>query len=289
MRRAVLVLALLAAPAAEAGPVLDRIAGRGEIRFGVRTDAPPFASIVDGEAQGFTVDLCVMLAASVAREAGVETLLTSIVPVDTGERFDALIEGRIDVLCGATTVTVERQQYVDFTIPIFATGVAALVSYGAPDRVREALLAGDLDRRRRAALAGAVFGARAETTAEAWLRAYLGPRVRGLGIVAMPRHDAGIAAVDAGEIDAYFADLAILQGQLTRLGRSDRSMLSSVPVTYEPYALAIPPGDDDLRIALNRGLLSIFRSDGFLALYEAYFGPPTREVQLFYRTDTLTE
>ncbi len=278
---------LASAGPGHAGPVIDRIVAKKEIRLGVRADAPPFSAMREGVAEGFTVDLCRMLTEAVRLEQGLGTLAVTTVVVGAEDRFSALQEGRIDVLCGATTITLDRMDLVDFTIPIFDTGVTVLVSPDASYDVATALMdprLADLPPHRlQRALRGAKFGARASTTAEQWLRDDLARVVGDIEIVLMADHAHGIAAAERGEIDAYFADLAILNGQLRSLGQDGRLTVSRNVVTYEPYALAIPLGDDDLRVILNRALRSIFISEQIYPVYEKHFGPLAPEVREFYR------
>ena len=55
------------------------------------------------------------------------------------DRFDALAQGRIDLLCGAATATLERRRQVAFSIPIFPSGIGALVREDAPERLKAVL------------------------------------------------------------------------------------------------------------------------------------------------------
>ena len=48
------------------------------------------------------------------------------VKVTTEERFDAIKDGRIDLLCEATTITLSRREQVSFSSPVFVTGAAVL-------------------------------------------------------------------------------------------------------------------------------------------------------------------
>ena len=282
-----LALLFLVVPAvAAAGPLLERIAARGEIRIGVRHDAPPFSYMNSVEATGFTVELCARV---------VDTVFTPVprivaVEVDAASRFDALAEGRIDLLCGATTATMERESRAAFSIPIYETGVSALVAPDASDAMAAALLFGGLWEMTAAEVAevfdGTTVVAHSGTTAEAWLRRDLAPLAPGARVEITDDHAIGVDAALSGKIDAYFADGAILAGQLDLRG-AGRGRLSPIPVTYEPYALAMPLGDEDMVIQVNIALAAIFGTDGFRALYARYFGAMDDATAAFYTiTDT---
>jgi ABC-type amino acid transport substrate-binding protein len=294
-RRAVMLLAsalLLSLPAV-AGPVLERIEETGTLRLGFRTDAPPFAALAAGRPEGFSIDLCARVAEAVRETGGLERLTARFEPVGTGQRFEALVAGEIDVLCGATTATLSRRETVSFSLPIFLTGVAAVMRADAPELAREVLLeaspAAFSETVVRTALSGMRFGVRRDTTAEAWL-AGTAPVADGLAEVEpFATHEAGIEAVRAGEIDAYFADRAILAGQLRAETGSDGLAVSEKTFTHEPYALALPRGDEDFRLVIDRALSRLYRTGEVTALFERHFGAPPAEVRAFYRRTALPE
>ena len=67
LARIPLILALLAVPGASlvAQGTLERVADRGEIRIGYRTDARPLSYVENGQPAGYSVDFCRRIAAAV--------------------------------------------------------------------------------------------------------------------------------------------------------------------------------------------------------------------------------
>ncbi len=51
-----------------------------------------------------------------------KNIKVEFIPVNAQERFSALNENKIDILCGATTKTLSRSEFVDFTQLTFVTG-----------------------------------------------------------------------------------------------------------------------------------------------------------------------
>lgn len=286
---------LLTAPitAARAGEVLDRIVERKTIRFGYRTDAPPFSFSADGRAQGFSTDLCGVMAGAIMVTSDLREITGTFRAVDTASRFDALTSGEIDVLCGATTATLMRRETMSFTIPIFATGVGTVVSADAPDLMQEVLIDGGpaalSGAAIREALGGKRLGVRASTTAEDWLRQSAIAKIEGVEIVAVDDHAEGLAGVAEGNLEAYFADRAILAGVLARAADADRFALSRNTFTFEPYALAIPRGDEELRLVLDRALSHVYRSGAIFSIFERHFGKAGANEILFYGITALPE
>lgn len=290
-----LALAFLASgtgPAA-AGATLDRIVAAKTIRMGVRVDAPPFASLVDGKPAGFSVDLCGLIAGAVLVTSNLTELTGTFVEVSGEDRFEKLAAGEIDMLCGATTATLTRRETMSFSIPTFSTGVGALVNKNAPESLRAVLIDGGEAAVSGPAVAealrGRTVGVRAGTTAEDWLKTSPLAKVEGLKIIAAKDHRAGVGAVAAGTIDAYFGDQAILIGQRAAAQRSADLLLSRYTFTKEPYALALPRNDEDLRLIIDRALSYIYRTGAIYNVFARHFGEPSAEVLLFYSIVSLPE
>ena len=99
---------------AQTADTLKKIRDSKTITLGFRTDSPPFSFTgPDGQPAGYTVDLCKRVAASIERTLG-GSLAVKWVPVTSANRFDQVTSGAIDLECGNTTVTLGRQERVDF-------------------------------------------------------------------------------------------------------------------------------------------------------------------------------
>lgn len=283
---------LLSLPA-EAGPTLERIVADGKIRLGVRTDAPPFSSLQNDTPSGFSVDLCVLMAEAIVITSGMDGLKGTLVSVDTEDRFDSLQNGEIDVLCGATTATLKRREKVNFTISTFATGVGAVVQSDASDLVKEVLVTSGPAALSKAAvgeaLGGKVLGVRANTTASEWLNDGPISKIDGVTVQTFSDHADGLEAVSSGQIAAYFADRAILAGQIRNSDHKADLLVSKTQFTHEPYALAIPKGDEELRLLLDKALSYLYRNGAIFKIYEAHFGKPSAEALLFYTMTALPD
>lgn len=288
-----LTIGLFAATPAVGGEVLDRILEREAINIGIRTDTPPFAYLEDDVPRGFTAELCGMMVGAILLTSDLEALDAVVMPVTAENRFDKLAEGEIDVLCGATTVTLSRRETMSFTVPTFSTGVGAMVSSDAPDLLKEVLITGgpaSLSANAiREALQGKRLGVRAGTTAEDWLTTEIMPKVEGVTLVPLDDHEEGIAGVGEGNLDVYFADKAILKGMVREATDGDRYEVSRATYTFEPYALAIPRGDEELRLVLDRALSHLYRTGAIFQIYERHFGKPRAAELIFYGANALPE
>ncbi|HRY23703.1 MAG: amino acid ABC transporter substrate-binding protein [Geminicoccaceae bacterium] len=259
LARSLATLLLLALPAVAAADTLGGIKERGTIRLGVRADAIPF-SFTDtlGERGGYTVQLCRAVSADLKKELGLAELKVEYVEVTTEDRFAALNDGRIDILCGATSVTLSRLDEVDFSSATFVTGMGVLYRNDGPTSFAE--------------LAGKKIGVRGGTTTEETLKRELDQAGLTVEIVSIDDHEAALEELAEGKIDAYFADRAILIYLLQASGKADVLTVGERLYTIESYALALPLDDRDFRIAVDRALSRIYRSPMLDQIYTASFG-----------------
>lgn len=269
MRLLVLVVGMmlgLLASDAWAG-ALDRARSSGIIKLGYRDDAAPFSfnnSI--GEPAGYSVDLCRQVAEFTAQELGMSSLKVEYVVVSAEARFQALVDGKIDILCGPTSATLSRRKIVDFSIPTFITGASVLFRKDGAQDFQQ--------------LANKNVGVRAGTTTETALRNTLKKASIDAKIVPVTNHNHGLAALESRKIDAYFADRAILLYLMLKSKSASQFMLSSKFFTLEPYALAIQRGDTDFRLIVDRVLSHVYRSGQIEIIFKNAFGQQTKPTKL---------
>jgi len=237
---------------------LDTIRERGEIRLGFRTDAEPFSyRDAKGAASGYSVDLCALVVGGISRRLKLKTLAVKLVPVSTGDRFKAIEDGRIDLLCGATTATLSRRQRVDFSKLIYFSGASVMMRADGPQGF--------------VGLTGKSIGVRGATTTEKLLRAVLVQARMKATVVAMKDHRDGLKQLEGGKIDAYFADRSLLVGLLDRSAAPGKLKVASQLLSREPYALAMRRGDSDFRLAVDRALSRIYHSPAIVRIYKRNF------------------
>ena len=90
--------------------------------------------------------------------------------------------------------------------------------------------------------------------------------------VKLKDHAEGLAAVLDGRIDAYASDRVILVGLVLGSGNQQRLRLSQGMYSYEPYALMLRRNDSAFRLAVNRELARLYRTEEIYAIYERWLG-----------------
>ena len=254
-----LLLVLLLAANAAAAQTLEKIHKSGTIVLGFRPDAVPFSFVgPDQRPAGFSVDLCQRVVAGLASQLKLPGLRMEWVPVSAQDRIEQVTEGKVDLECGTTTVTLGRQRRVDFSLITFLDGGAFLARAGG-SKAR-----GPQDLR------GARVGVSAGTTTERALRKMVADSGSAAEIVPVANHVAGVELLLAGKIAMYAADRTVLIGLAVNAGR-DKLQLLDFMFSYEPYALTMRR-DADFRLAVNRELAEVFRQGEITALYRKWFG-----------------
>ncbi|MEE4383837.1 MAG: amino acid ABC transporter substrate-binding protein [Pseudomonadales bacterium] len=273
-------LALAVAPSAQAG-TLDRLRDSGEVRVGYRTDLPPFSSgVIDRDPEGFSIDLCRRVFERIREREGWEALTVRFVPVTAGERLTAIEEGRIDIECGGTTVTLSRLERVDFSSLFYASGTSFLSARpGAIDALD------DLEGRSVAVLD--------DTTTRTVLRERLAAEGVAAKLVVVPDHATSMALLEGGEVDAVAGDRATLLALAAGSAALRAGNLSPLMLSFEPYAFPLPRNDADFRLAVNRSLAGIYRDGEVGRLWQKWFAEleaePTRFLLFLYQLNALPE
>jgi putrescine:ornithine antiporter len=292
---AVVALVLLAAAAPARAGVLERVRESGKLRVGYRADARPFSFEELDSPAGYSVALCLHVANALKADLGREVAVESV-KVGSEDRFEAVTQGKIDVLCGAATATLERRKLVDFSIPIFPGGIGALLRRDSPERL-QAVLDGrepPYTPRWRASLGQVlekrVLSAVGGTTAAAWLVERKNTLRVDPEIVPVAGYAEGVERVLTGRSAALFGDRAILLDMAERSAAPQDLVVLGRQYTYEPIALALPRGDEDFRLVVDRTLSRLFRSsEEFEPIYTRYFGKPDASTLAFFRSIALPD
>jgi polar amino acid transport system substrate-binding protein/glutamate/aspartate transport system substrate-binding protein len=239
---AVITAVLLLAQSAQGAAVLERIKESGVVRLGYRVDAEPYSyRDAKGNPAGYVVDVCRQVAAKLG--AG---LRVDYVEVPATQRFEAVRDGRIDILCDPSSATIQRRELVDFSLPVFVDGAGALSRSNSPVRRFE-----DFRGKRIGVLTG--------TTTERVLNRSLDSLAIKATIVPVQDHRSGIEMLWENKLDIYFADRGILAARI-RKGDRPGFELSRQLFSYETYALALPRDNSAFRLQVDKILAELYRS-----------------------------
>jgi ABC-type amino acid transport substrate-binding protein len=236
---------------------LEQIKKTGKINLGYRASLPPMSFLdKSGGPVGYSIDLCEQIVTEVEKSIGSDVKI-EYVPVTSEDRFGALIDNRIDILCGATTKTISRGELVDFTQLTFVTGASFMA-------LKETQIINNFE--------GKKIGVSKGTTTAAALTKLLEEAQTKAEIVLMESSADALKALDKGEIDAIAADQVVLIGLAMTSGHLGNYSVLPDLFSYEPLALAVRRNDADFRLVADRVISDLYRSRKILAIYDKWFG-----------------
>jgi ABC-type amino acid transport substrate-binding protein len=275
----VLILALAAPAAAQTG-TLDKIRKQGAITMGYVDGSAPFSFTDAGkQPQGYSVDLCREVASSIRAQLGLASLETRWVVLTIQNRLEAVKSGRVDIECSTTTWTLSRQTDVDFSLITFVDGGSILTRVES-----EAGRLSDFSGKRIAVITG--------TTTEKALKGSLERRSIKAEVVTVRTREAGLQLLDSRKVEGFASDRIVLIGVVLTSKTQGAFKLLDEDFSVEPYALALPRGDVEYRLAVNRALARLYRTGDIQKIYERWLGrlgPPSVLLSATYFIQALAE
>ena len=254
------------------GAALDQIRERGAITFGYVESAVPFSFVDrDKNPQGYSVELCREIANGIRTQLGLSKLDVRWIALTLQNRLEAVRTRRVDIDCSTSTWTLSRQKEVDFSLITFLDG-ATVLTYGAKDLFRLA----DYNGKRIAVVRG--------TTTVGVLQTALQMRSLAAELVPVSSRPEGLELLRAGKIDGFASDRIVLMGLVQNEATADRFRLLDDDFSIEQYALALPRGDSDFRLAVNRVLARLYRTGDIMQIYDRWLGRYGRPSTLLYAT-----
>ena len=255
----ILAITLFVAPltAQELTGTLQQIQKTGKIRIGYRHSQPPMSFLgKDGKPAGYSIDICVRIVDEINTKLGTEVDI-EYVSVESKNRFSAVSENRIDILCGSTTKTLSRSEIVDFTQLTFATGASFMALKGTKIRNN---------------FEGKKIGVVRDTTTAVALQELFQEVEINVDIILLNTTAEGLRALQNKEIDAFSADQVVLIGLAMTADSPDTFSILPGLFSYEPFALAVRRNDADFRLVANRMISQLYRSKQILKLYDKWLG-----------------
>jgi polar amino acid transport system substrate-binding protein len=232
-----------AAPAAPAAPKV----------YVVGTDAAyaPFESVAPGGAiEGFDVDVV----KAVAAKAGIEVKFVNtpwegiFKTLDTGER---------DMVVSAVTITDERKQTMDFSVPYFNANQLIAVK----DNSKVAKF-DDLKTLK--------IGVQTGTTGDEVVQKLVGKT--NTNIKRFESTPLALKELEAGGVAAVVADNGVVQHYIQNNPAAKFKSVSDASFVPEQYGIAMKKGNADLAKKVNDALAAIQADGSYDAIHVKYFG-----------------
>lgn len=227
---------------------IEEIQESGKIIIGVFSDKKPFGYVdSNGDYQGYDV----YFGNRIAQDLGVEV---EYVPVEAASRVEYLVSNKVDIILANFTVTEERKEKVDFTLPYMKVALGVV----SPDDT----LITDVEQ-----LNGKTLIVSKGTTAET----YFTENYPNVNLLKFDQYSEAYNALLDGRGDALSTDnTEVLAWALENEGFSvGVESLGSI----DTIAAAVQKGNDELLEWLNNEIVELGKEDFFHADYEETLAP----------------
>lgn len=256
-----LFLLPLTAVAQQSGDTLAKVADSGRLTIGYVPDAAPMSFLDEnGQPAGYSIELCKVIGEAVRQRLGLDKLDVDYVPLaKPRDRIAAVRSGKVDIECGATTITLGRREQVDFTLMTLITGASSL-------SLAKAGISNN------AQLNGKRLAVVQDTTTEKVLNEFLRVNDYQADVTLVETHDRGMNLLNTDQVDAFVADQIILTGKVIAAKEPGNYRLAPDVFSYEPYGFMIRRGDSEFRLLVDEALARLYRTARIQRLYNDWFG-----------------
>ena len=229
----------------------DKIINRGYINIGVNPESRPFGFYdKDGNLTGYDIELAKYIAQYLFGNRD----KVKFTPVTPHDRILKASTGEVDIVIATMTITPQRRQIIDFSIPYDSAGQAILVKQSSKITSISDLSGLNV---------GIIWG----TTAEKNMIS-LAPTAN---IVGFKSYAEGYNALKNGKIDAVTSDDTIL----SRFALDD-NQVKLLPKRYsrEPYGIGFKKGKSSAKLknALNNAISDMKHKNVIYRLHKKWLG-----------------
>jgi ABC-type amino acid transport substrate-binding protein len=210
----------------------------------------------EGIPEGYSIDLCKHIVAGVEDKIG-KDIDAEYIPVTAAERFNALSDNKIDILCGSTTKTLSRSEIVDFTQLTFVTGASFMTLKGTKLMNN---------------FGGKKIGVVKGTTTFVSMKELFTETETDTEIILLNTTAEALNALKKEKIDAFAADQVVLIGLALSVDKPENFAILPTIFSYEPFALAVRRNDADFRLIADRVISKLYRTKKILPIYNKWFG-----------------
>jgi polar amino acid transport system substrate-binding protein len=275
---------------------LDRVRASGKLTIGYYAEARPYTfQDKSNSVDGYAIAVCRQIVTATQELLHSPNISAEFVAVDAADRFKAVKEGRVDLLCGPSVPSLSSRADVSFSLPILTSGTGVMLRKDAPAALRDLLETGQagggpvwrgspmlavLQQRNFAVISGSL--------SEKLLRERRDELKVNSVISSVPDLNTGLKELLDGKVDGFFAERNVLL-DLSKNDTSGQTIVLNRTFDNEPLSLALSRGDPDFRLLVDQVLSRLYRSGKIDAIYEQYLGKPDSATQNWFRTTALPE
>lgn len=241
---------------------LKKIRDTGTMTIGHRESSIPFSYLDDKQQPiGYAMDLCMRVVDAVKTELKMPNLKVTLQPVTSSNRIPLLQNGTIDLECGSTTNSVQRQQQVAFGPTYFVINVTAAV--------KKSSNIGSL-----AELNGKNISTTSGTTAVPLLKAYEKTNAIDVKEIYGKDHAESFLLLAEDRVSAFVMDDILLAGQIANARSPGDFRILGESLRQEPYSMMLRKDDPQFKGLVDRTVSAIMKSGEIDRIYAKWFLSP---------------
>lgn len=245
----------------QAADTLAKIKKTGKVVIGYRESSDPISYIVAGKPMGYAIDICNNFAGILKKELKLPNLKIEYKPVTSSTRIPEILAGNIDMECGTTTNSVQRQQQVSFSTNYFATEVRMVVKASSPIKTL-------------ADLNGKAVVTTQGTTSDKYIKMTEKGEQINVNNVFGKDHSDSFAMVVSGRAAAFVMDDNILAGLIAKTSNPKDYKITGPILSSEPYGIMLPKDDPAFKAIADRVVTAMWKNGQMSALYKKWFLSP---------------
>jgi glutamate/aspartate transport system substrate-binding protein len=270
MKKLSLLVAGVLGAAAMSTPVLaqeligtmKKIKETGTITVGHRESSIPF-SYLDANNQpiGYSMDLCAKVVDAVKKDLKMPNLTVKYQPVTSSNRIPLMQNGTIDLECGSTTNSVERQKQVAFGNTTFVINVTAAVKKSSGINSL-------------ADLNGKTISTTSGTTAVPLLKKYERTKSADVKEIYGKDHAESFLLLADDRVVAFVMDDILLAGQIANSKAPGDFKIINESLRTEPYGIMLRKDDPQFKKLVDGTLAGLMKSGEIEKIYAKWYTSP---------------
>jgi glutamate/aspartate transport system substrate-binding protein len=244
------------------GPALQKIKDAGTITIGHRDSSVPFSYLdADQKPIGFSLELCDLVVAKVKAKLAMPGLKVAYQGVNSSNRIPLVKNGTVDIECGSTANTIQRQQEVAYSVIFYA-----------PQFKWIALKSSDL--KTTDDLKGKTVVVTQGTNTSQFVAKLNTDKGLGMKILQGKDHAESFLLVETGRASAFMEDDILLAGLKATAGAPDNFAFLTDAFPSDPYGVMMAKGDGEFKALVDGALTEAMKSGLYDKLYAKWFENP---------------
>lgn len=232
------------------------------VSLGYRDLSAPFSYLDEKQRPiGYSMDICYRIVDAIKLKLNMPGIQVRLTPVNTANRIPLVANGSIDLECGVTTNTVERQKLMAFTITTF---VAASRFAGKKSANINSLT--DMKGRSVVSTVG--------TTTMRHLPELSQAHDLDMDIMIAKDDAEAFRMMETGRADTFAMDDVLLRSYIATSKNPAEFMVSEEALSVEPYGIALIKDDPGFKKVADDAILALFKSGEIAQIYRKWFQTP---------------